>query len=263
VDITDAVLQAVCDTRGKVLVNGRRQLIDANYSKSCGGIIEAPQTVWSIPKPGQRAAPDCPPGSVAEKFMPVTEDNLDEYLGGDWLRDADVYCSPNVVGSAELARYLGKVDEKGSYFRWRLEYWRPELEQCLQDKLFHRDDMRRLPAMQTLLDLRVLHRGPSGRIARLAIDYLDVMGGKHTVELDSEYAIRDALHAKFLYSSAFKIEIEREQEGIPSRITITGAGWGHGAGLCQIGALGMALKSHDAESIIRHYFEEVSIHRSY
>ena len=75
--------------------------------------------------------------------------------------------------------------------------------------------------------------------------------------------IREALHAKFLYSSAFKVEIDRDASGWPTRIRLRGAGWGHGAGLCQIGALGMSVKGYACRDILRHYFEGVDLQALY
>jgi SpoIID/LytB domain protein len=78
-----------------------------------------------------------------------------------------------------------------------------------------------------------------------------------------QYCIRDALHEKFLYSSAFDVRMERDAAGIPIRVTLRGAGWGHGAGLCQIGALGMALRGYDAAQIVAHYFEGIEVRACY
>ena len=94
-DLTDVAIEAVESTRGQVLVaDGGRVIVDANYSKSCGGIVEMPEQVWGVHKPGLGPLVDAPPGSEARRFMPVTEANLQEYLQGNWLAATDVYCSP-------------------------------------------------------------------------------------------------------------------------------------------------------------------------
>jgi len=263
IDLTGAVLEAVRSTRGQVLVDRRSRVIDANYSKSCGGIIETPQNVWSVPKSGQRAAVDAPAGSEAHRFLPLTEDNLDEYLTGSWLKGTDIFCSPDVVPERDLPKYLSKVDEGGGHFRWRVSYNREDLETILRSKFFAHRDPSRVASLGRLIDLRVARRGESGRAIQLEIEYLDPMGVTHCVTIESEYAIRHALHEKFLFSSALRIEIQRDEAGVPARITFLGAGWGHGAGLCQIGALGMALKGHDCASIVSHYFEDVRIQTCY
>ena len=136
--LTQRAIEASQLTRGQVLVDQEGRLIDANYSKNCGGIIESPQHVWSVTKPGQRAAPDAPPGSPARDFFPLTADKLDEYLTGSWLAETDVFCSPNVVPEQELPWYLSKVDEGGGRFRWTVEYNREDLEQVLKAKFFAR-----------------------------------------------------------------------------------------------------------------------------
>ena len=89
------------------------------------------------------------------------------------------------------------------------------------------------------------------------------MGVTHKAHVLTEYTIREVLHEKFLFSSAFVVEIQRDSAGVPRRITLLGGGWGHGAGLCQIGALGMALKGYKYEAILKHYFEDVQIHTCY
>jgi SpoIID/LytB domain protein len=114
-----------------------------------------------------------------------------------------------------------------------------------------------------LTDLRVRQRGPSGRASEMDIEYSDAAGSTHRIIIRSEYRIREALHEKFLFSSAFKVETDRDEAGELSRIRLVGAGWGHGAGLCQIGALGMAIKGYACREIVRHYFEGVDLRALY
>jgi len=262
-DLTEEVQVAVHATCGQVLIDHLGKLVDANYSKSCGGITESPENVWNVSKPGQHVKVDAPHNTDAHRFYPLTEDNLDEYLTGDWLEQTDIYCSPYTVPPEQLSEYLGKVDETGDYFRWRVQYKREVLEGILNSKYFNRQESGKTTPLHTLLDISITSRGESGRATRMKITYLDNEGKEHHASIKSEYAIRNALHEKFLYSSAFQIRIERAETYVPSLITLTGAGWGHGAGLCQIGALGMALKGYDYESIIKHYFQNVTIHKCY
>lgn len=282
--LTPRAAEAVTATRGQVVMDAAGHIIDANYSKSCGGVIEAPEHVWFISKSCQRAAVDAPASSPARRFLPVTPGNLDEFLGGDWLETTDVFCSPNVVPDADLPRYLGSVDEGGGHFRWCVEYTRAQLEDLLRIKLRHVFTAEtaaastgpvlvadlppkvvdcRMPTPHQLVDLQVLERGPSGRASRMEFDYIDVKGRLHQVIIRSEYRIRELLHEKFLFSSAFKFEIDRDTAGAIERVRIRGAGWGHGAGLCQIGALGMAVKGYVCRDILRHYFEDVDLHALY
>ena len=261
--LTPSAVRAVADTRGQVVFHASGGIIDANYSKSCGGIIEAPEHVWGVSKAGQRAGVDAPAGSAVARFLPVTEVNIGEYLGGAWLRQADCFCSPNVVPEDQLPRYLGSVDEGGSYFRWNVEYTREELERVLRAKYFSRLDPASAAELGTLTDLRPLRRGCSGRVIELGVHYLDPAGRPCVKVITDQYRIRDALHEKFLYSSAFDVRAERDGDGALARVTLRGAGWGHGAGLCQIGALGMALCGYEAVEIIGHYFADVETRTCY
>lgn len=261
--LTQTALDAVTDTRGQVLVDANGGIIDANYSKSCGGVAETPENVWSVSKPGLVGFADAPVDSPALRFMPVTEDKLAEYLTGSWLRDTDVFCSSSVVSDSEVMRYLGRVDERGNYFRWKLRYDRTDLEQVLRDKFFSRQDPGRVASLATLTDLRVTRRGVSGRAIEIEVHYLDPMGQDHSVKIADQHRIRDVLHEKFLYSSAFAVEIERDAQRLPVHITLVGAGWGHGVGMCQIGALGMAVRGYTCQQILEHYFRGVHIHTCY
>jgi SpoIID/LytB domain protein len=123
----------------------------------------------------------------------------------------------------------------------------------------------RVPAIGRLMDLRVVQRGSSGRASEVEIDYVDAAGRRVCLVIRSEYRIRELLHDAFLYSSAFTIEIERDPKGDGEiqKVRLIGAGWGHGAGLCQIGALGMALKGYACSDILRHYFAGVDIRALY
>jgi SpoIID/LytB domain protein len=255
--LSPAALEAVQSTRGVVLLDDRGDVVDANYSKSCGGISEPPELVWGKVKPGLSSIVDAPAGSAARRFPPVTEANLDEYLDGAWLADTDVFCSPNVVPEDSFGAYLGRVDEKASYFRWTVRYERAELEEVLRRRLPEAAELTRLH------ELRVLSRGPSGRVHQLEFVFLDTQGATRRVQLMSEYAIRAALHAGFLFSSAFAIRVERAADGSPGTITLRGAGWGHGAGLCQIGALGMALRKYPYDQICLHYFPGARLGKVY
>ncbi|MCP4592236.1 MAG: SpoIID/LytB domain-containing protein [bacterium] len=256
-DLSTAATAAVNDTRGQVLLNTTGAVVDANYSKSCGGVSEQPEHVWDRPKPGLSAIVDAPQGSSARAFLPVTEANLDEYLDGPWLRDTEVYCSPNVVAEERFAEFLGRVDEVASYFRWTVCHRREELEGLLRSKLPEASDL------VCLRDLRVLERGVSGRAKLIELEFGERSGQRRQVQVRSEYRIRQVLHQGFLYSSAFTVRIERDGDGTPRTVTLCGAGWGHGAGFCQIGGLGMALRGLSSEPILSHYFPETTLRRAY
>jgi len=261
--LTPAGHDAVESTRGEVMIHRSGILIDANYSKCCGGVVEGPEPVWGIDKPGQYVVADAPPDSYARRFVPLQPGQLEEYLTGDWLKTCDVFCSPNVVSPADFAKYLGAVDEAGSYFRWTVEYTRTRLEEILRTKFFERTGITGREALAELLDLAVTRRGHSGRATALHVIYHDPEQRRRTATIEDQYWIRHALHEKFLFSSAFKVVAERAQAGRLQTIRLIGGGWGHGAGLCQIGALGMALQGYDYATILHHYFEQMDIKRAY
>lgn len=246
--ITQAVGQAVNSTRGVVLVTGDGRIVDANYAKCCGGISEKPIAVWGVAKPGVEAVIDAPPSDPLQQLVPLKETHLDTYLAGDWLRRTRAYCSPAVVGRDALARYLGRVDEVRDYFRWSVRYSADELVSVF---------VRKSPEMADVVavrDLRIAKRGVSGRALSLTIDWQGRRGRTRQTTVGCEYDIRASLHPRFLLSSAFQVDPERDSTGNLSAVTLRGAGWGHGVGLCQMGALGMALAGQEAALILQHYF---------
>ncbi|MBU0616114.1 MAG: SpoIID/LytB domain-containing protein, partial [Planctomycetes bacterium] len=252
-DLSPTALAAVCATRGHVLLDPAGNVLDANYAKSCGGISETPRTVWGVDKPGVSPIVDAPRDAAERRFFPISEENLHEYLDGDWLRTTRIYCSPNVVPTDAIARYLGRVDEADDYFRWTVAYRRNELEELLREKLLEAHELAHLR------DLRVTTRGVSGRANAVKLEWEDNVGKLVTTRLDSEYRIRQVLHRKFLYSSAIAFHVKHDSRGDIETVTLRGAGWGHGVGMCQIGALGMALQGIDYGTICRHYYPEAQL----
>lgn len=252
-DLSPTALAAARDTRGVTLLAPTGAVLDANYAKSCGGISETPWAVWGLEKPGISPVVDAPPDAPERRFFPVTDENLDEYLDGAWLQTTRCYCSPLVVPVDAIGRYLGRVDTTDDYFRWTMCYARSELEQLLREKL---DDARGLAELR---DVRVRARGVSGRAYIVEAEWADADGQIIRRRIESEYRIRQVLHRKFLYSSAFAVRPERDAAGALTSVTLRGAGWGHGVGLCQIGALGMALCGIDYETICRHYYPKAQL----
>lgn len=249
--------RAVLQTRGVALLNQEGRVLDANYSKCCGGISETPEVVWGVRKAGLESVVDAPPEAPERRFFPIRDENLDEYLDGPWLAGARSYCGPNGVPRSALQRYLGRVDEPSEYFRWTASHARAELESLLVQKI------PSLTESGELRDLRVVERGVSGRISKMDIVWRSADGRDTVTSLDSEYRIRAVLHRGFLYSSAFAVRIARDRAGRPATVTLRGAGWGHGVGMCQIGALGMALAGCDFETICRHYYPSATVRRIY
>ncbi len=258
--LTPAARTAVTQTRGQVLLASETappRILDANYSKSCGGISELPRHVWGIDKPGLSAVVDAPPDDAIHRFFPITDANLPEYLAGDWLRSTRAFCSPNVVVPEAIGRYLGRVDEAGDYFRWTVRYAAGEIEQLLREKLPEARDLAHLR------NLRVVARGVSGRAVRVALEWEDAAGKVAATTLDSEYRIRQVLHRRFLFSSAIVFHVKHICADRIESVTIRGAGWGHGAGMCQIGALGMALTGYDYQAICAHYYPAARLATAY
>ncbi len=235
--LTPQSVKGALNTYGQVLIYNDA-ICDARYSKSCGGVMEAFENIW----PGK-----------AHPYLQVKADNEDE--PGEWhkpLSDEinfkfwvehtpDAFCSPQVIPENELGKYLGSVDEDGHYYRWQEVITQDDLKDTL--KRFHHI------TAAAISDITILRRGGSGRVLQLRISYPDAQGDSQELILDDEFAIRQTMHKKFLYSSAFTVEKTADQNFI-----LRGAGWGHGVGLCQIGALGMSLKGYNSSQIVYHYY---------
>jgi SpoIID/LytB domain protein len=150
-----------------------------------------------------------------------------------------------------LGRILPAFDrETPDFYRWRVIYSKKELEEIIRKKSG--------TDFGTLRNLIPLERGPSGRISRLKIE-----GSLKTMIVGKELEIRRWLSPTHLLSSAFVVSAERNSDGEISRFVFTGGGWGHGVGLCQIGAAVMASKGFKAEEILSHYFTGAQIKKMY
>lgn len=230
--------KAVCNsTSGKVLLYND-EICDARYSKSCGGLTENAENIWDMDfKPYLTSIYDSP-----EKKIQVDWQH--------WYRAApDVFCSPSYVDESELHKYLGNVDKNSKYFRWAVKYSQKELCELLSKKI--NVDIGRI------VKIDALNRGYSGRINHLYCEYINLAGETKVLELNNEYDIRKTLHPSFLYSSCFMVKMNDEL------IEFFGAGWGHGVGLCQIGALSMALNGHSTEQILTHYYSGAKLKQLY
>lgn len=242
-------MESIKNTYGHVLTY-KNEICDARYSKSCGGVSESFENAW-----GGKSIDYL--SSIADnkdkkcEYDLRSENEFNKYLKSDFT----AFCSPQYVTNNDLEKYLGIVDTSDSYYRWQIEYIQEELTSILNHKL-NLD-------IKSISDLIVQKRGFSGRIIKLKIVYIDKSDAKKSIALNSEYDIRNALHKKFLYSSAINIETIRDSNQHISKIKLKGAGWGHGAGLCQIGALGMALDGYSSEQILKHYFKDSQIEKIY
>ena len=222
-----AAAEAVCATAGEFLrYNGA--ICDARFSKCCGGITERYATAWEDA--------DIPYlESIYDGPAP-----LSSYSPGTWIRSAPpAYC--NTDDSELLSRVLPGFDqETRDFYRWQIEYTPEELADLIRQRLG--------VDLGPIRDLEVLARGPSGRIYRLRIT-----GARDHIIIGKELEIRRALSRTHLYSSAFVVNKESRH------FVLRGAGWGHGVGLCQIGAAVMADAGKTYSEILRHYYSGTTV----
>jgi SpoIID/LytB domain protein len=239
--ISNSVQEAINTTRGIFLVTGS-EVCDARFSKACGGRTELFENCWE-----ETSIPYLQSVSDSSLNYPPT---LNEADAEHWITSSpDVYC--NTTDGKMLQHVLPSFDrETTDFFRWKFEYSPEQLEEILHTK--SEIDFG------TVTDIIPMKRGPSGRIAKLKI-----VGSKRTIIVGKELEIRRWLSKSHLYSSAFIVKIERDPNGLPRKFTFHGAGWGHGVGLCQIGAAVMATKGFTAEEIVEHYFKGVELKKLY
>jgi SpoIID/LytB domain protein len=222
---TDASIKSADVTSGQVIMFDEK-ICDARYSKSCGGITENFDNVWE------------------GKSIPYLVSVVDNDAKGT------AFCSPEIVLEGSLKNYIGNVDEKGQYFRWEFEATQGELIQSLKNK----QNVTATEIVQLIPEII----GYSGRIIVLRIEYKDFQNNLQSIEIHSEYEIRDIISPSFLFSSAFTIQ--KNEKG---NFILHGKGWGHGVGLCQIGALGMAISGKSSEEILDHYYSVSKLQRIY
>ena len=246
-NLTDSAINAVLKTQGQVLIHDDK-ICDTRYSKSCGGISENNEYVWGgEPKPYLHAVLDGEGSNIPNL---KSESDLKKWL----TDDQHCFCGPNYVPEIQLHKYLGNVDKSKKYFRWDVSYSQEEISKLISEKTGRQFD--------SIQSLHALNRGVSGRITQLRIEGTSTREPSHII-LKSEYEIRRVLHSNFLFSSAFIIEANSTADSLPSRFTFKGAGWGHGVGLCQIGALGMSLNGTSFTDILSHYFQSTELRKIY
>ncbi len=233
--------EAVNATRGMCLVDGSL-VCDARFSKACGGLTENFENVWE-----ERSVPYL--RSISDGSRPFSPVKGEESASAWIMSRPDAYCNTT---SAELLRtILPSFDrETVDFFRWEVTFAQEELAALI----FRKSGVDFGP----ILDLIPLERGPSGRIIRLRI-----AGSKRVMEIGKELEIRKWLSPSHLYSSAFVVSKTRGKSTFPESFTLHGAGWGHGVGLCQIGAAVMASRGMRAEEILLHYFRGAELRKMY
>ena len=225
-------------------------ICDARYSKSCGGVSESFENAWGG-KNIEYLSSIVDNKNIECEFDLTAESEFNQYLKFDFV----AFCSPHFINSNEINKYLGIVDASDSYYRWKIDYTQDELTEILNNKLNLK--------IKEITDIISQKRGFSGRIVKLKIQYIDSSNELTSLTINSEYNIRNALHEKFLFSSAIIIEKEIDKNRNINKFKFKGAGWGHGVGLCQIGALGMALDGYSSENILKHYFKDSQIEKIY
>lgn len=244
---SQAAFEAVHNTRGRVLVY-HNEICDARYSKSCGGMTEVYRAAWEDREvPYLASVYDGGDSERSGYRMPLSQESNAEA----WITaHPPSFCG--FVAPALLARIVPAFDqETQDFYRWRVDYSQRELNEILRARLGV--DFGRVR------DLKAIERGESGRIIKLRI-----IGEKRDLTIGKELQIRRALSRSHLYSSAFVVRAEQGHlSDYPARFALIGAGWGHGVGMCQIGAAVMADRGHGHEDILRHYFSGVSITNIY
>ena len=240
--VSPQAFSATKETRGVFLVSNG-EICDARYHKSCGGISDDFHIAWEYKEVPYLSA-------ISDALFPYAFIS-DEEQATEWItKTPAAYC--NVTDKKILAAILPSFDQETTdFFRWKIVYQREELEELIKGK----SEIE----IGKLVDIVPLARGCSGRIFRLKI-----IGTTGEVVIGKELEIRRWLSKSHLYSSAFVIKkIGTDRDGFPIEFILNGAGWGHGIGLCQIGAANMAWQGFSAEEILRHYFNHTQLMKLY
>lgn len=246
--VSDHVEEAIRSTYGQVLWDGKG-ICDARFSKCCGGATEVFSACWQDEdKPYLAAFLDRP--AQADQAADTLPDLTDEETARKWILSAPpAFC--NTQDKQVLRQVLNGYDqETADFYRWHIDYTQEELASLIARKTGLR--------FGKILDLVPLERGKSGRIVRLKI-----VGTERERVIGKELEIRRTLSESHLKSSAFVVETQQGADGIPQSFHLSGAGWGHGVGLCQIGAAMMGEKGYDHEAILRHYYPGATLKTLY
>ena len=247
------VAEAIRQTKGQILMDGD-DICDARFSKCCGGVTEEFQYCWEdTPKNYLSSVRDIiqgvkSVGSAAPAPLPSLQD---EAAAEAWIRsNPPAFC--NTTDKKILSQVLNDYDqETADFYRWKVTLTQEKLKQLLDEKLKMN--------FGDILDLQAEERGKSGRISKLRI-----VGTEKTFVIGKELEIRRALSDTHLYSSAFVVDrFDIDEKGVPQRFDIIGAGWGHGVGLCQIGAAVMGEEGFDYDAILLHYYQGAEIKKVY
>ena len=240
---TEMVRQAIAATRGQILM-WEGNICDARFSKCCGGAFEEFQYCWEgIKHPYLSKQRDSKTGSGLSDLRVESE-------ADQWIRTSpEAFC--NTKDKKILSQVLNNYDQETTdFYRWKIEYKQDELSELILK--------RSGIDYGQILDLIPVERGTSGRLVKLKI-----RGSKRTMTIGKELEIRRTLSTSHLYSSAFVIDKADIVDDVPGRFILTGAGWGHGVGLCQIGAAVMGEQGYPYDTILLHYYIGATIDKLY
>ena len=234
---TNKVKEAVDATKGEVLVCDG-EICDARFSKACGGVTESFDTCWADKH--YKYLESCTDTENEKVVLDLTKESDAQ----KWIKSSEkAYC--NVKDNEVLRQVLNNFDQTTTdFFRWKVVY----SEQQLADIIKQRSGVD----FGKILEIIPLKRGASGRIS-----YLKIVGSKRVAVVGKELEIRKWLSKSHLYSSAFVVEKES------TNFVFYGAGWGHGVGLCQIGAATMSKNGLNYRQILEHYYKNSNIKKLY
>lgn len=240
------VAEAIRQTKGQILMDGD-EICDARFSKCCGGITEEFLYCWEdTPKTYLTAVRDIALG--VEHTLP----NLtNEEEAEKWIRfNPPAFC--NTQDKKILSEVLNDYDQETvNFYRWKETLSQEKLQQLIADKL--------KMDLGAILDMKAVERGKSGRISKLQI-----IGTEKIFTIGKELEIRRTLSDSHLLSSAFVVDkYDKDEQGVPQRFELIGAGWGHGVGLCQIGAAVMGEQGYHYDAILLHYYQGAEIKKLY
>lgn len=242
---SETVQLAIEATRGEVLMFDH-QICDTRFSKCCGGVTETFENCWATVNHPYLE-------SIVDNSLPPQGFDLDltiESNAQKWIRECPpAFC--NTQDKKVLSQVLNNYDQETTdFYRWKVIYTQEEISEII----YHRSGFD----FGKILDLIPLKRGKSGRIVELKI-----VGSKQTMVVGKELEIRKWLSTSHLYSSAFVVDKENFHQQIPVRFILTGAGWGHGVGFCQIGGAMMSEKGYPYDRILLHYFRGTELRKIY
>ena len=238
-----SVAEAVKATRGQVMMY-KNSICDARFSKCCGGITEEFDTCWENKKYPYLTAVRDDKNDVAMPDLTIEEE------ADKWIRSTpDSFC--NTHDKHILSQILNNYDqETTNFYRWKVRYTQEEIAELIRTNT--KCDYGKI------IDLIPVERGKSGRISKLKI-----VGTLKTLIIGKELEIRRTLSDTHLFSSAFVVDKGPQQDDVPAWFELTGAGWGHGVGLCQIGAAVMGEKGYNYNDILLHYYKDADIRKLY